>query len=645
MADIQQTAILTFEVDQTQAQKQLVQTEKNILSLKKEQAELNKEYKAGKITQDQYVQANLQLQKAIKAETSQKNTLNKALEVEAGSRNAMRQRVAALNKEYNALNQTTATGKKRADELQKELSQLNEELNKGSKAAGQFKDNIGNYPDQLAKATNEIKPFGVSVEGATSSITKFASPATAVVGILGGLVTAYASSTTGARDLAKAQNLLSSATEIATESFGDFLGELTGADEGGPGVFSSLVFGLLAQLDVGLATSSLIKANNKEIQKDLEISATFAQKFAKEDERRAENARRIRDDEEESLEKRLAQTTTIDQVLSQSAARTVAVIQSQINAIKSSTTNYEKNRDVQLQVAQLEAEIADKNEEINGKLTENVTARRKIVAEIEAQVRAEQRAASGGEPGAAADPLSGAFQTELDKQAELEITERFNQRINKANDEAYQEDLRNKQRAEEAKLFVQQAAQSQAVETRDRFLAAGLAIADRESAAFKAFATAQTLISTFETAQLAYKSAFLPIATVASPALGAVNAALAVAQGLANVAQINGIQFAEGGFTGAGGKYEPAGIVHKGEYVVPQHIVNSPSAQPHLAALEHRRVGYADGGFVTNQNIAATQQAMITANAIKNMPAPVVSWTEGQAVGRRVQAREFVAKL
>jgi phage-related minor tail protein len=61
---IQQTAILNLEVDQSAANKQLVQTEKNILSLKKQQAELNKEYKEGKITQDQYVKANIQLQRA-----------------------------------------------------------------------------------------------------------------------------------------------------------------------------------------------------------------------------------------------------------------------------------------------------------------------------------------------------------------------------------------------------------------------------------------------------------------------------------------------------------------------------------------------------------------------------------------------------
>ncbi|MBB6061883.1 TP901 family phage tail tape measure protein [Thermosipho japonicus] len=55
--------------------------------------------------------------------------------------------------------------------------------------------------------------------------------------------------------------------------------------------------------------------------------------------------------------------------------------------------------------------------------------------------------------------------------------------------------------------------------------------------------------------------------------------------------------FAEGGYTGSGGKYEPAGIVHKGEYVIPANIV---SRYPELVAmLEKLRLkGYAEGGLV-----------------------------------------------
>jgi hypothetical protein len=37
--------------------------------------------------------------------------------------------------------------------------------------------------------------------------------------------------------------------------------------------------------------------------------------------------------------------------------------------------------------------------------------------------------------------------------------------------------------------------------------------------------------------------------------------------------------YSEGGNTGPGGKYEPAGIVHKGEYVVPQDMMADPQVK------------------------------------------------------------------
>jgi hypothetical protein len=44
--------------------------------------------------------------------------------------------------------------------------------------------------------------------------------------------------------------------------------------------------------------------------------------------------------------------------------------------------------------------------------------------------------------------------------------------------------------------------------------------------------------------------------------------------------------FATGGFTGRGGKYDVAGLVHKGEYVIPKEGVNQATGQP-----------YGGGGF------------------------------------------------
>jgi len=54
-------------------------------------------------------------------------------------------------------------------------------------------------------------------------------------------------------------------------------------------------------------------------------------------------------------------------------------------------------------------------------------------------------------------------------------------------------------------------------------------------------------------------------------------------------------QYATGGYTGDGGKYEPAGIVHKGEYVVPQWMVKKYPET--IATLERiRKRGYQSGG-------------------------------------------------
>jgi hypothetical protein len=68
----------------------------------------------------------------------------------------------------------------------------------------------------------------------------------------------------------------------------------------------------------------------------------------------------------------------------------------------------------------------------------------------------------------------------------------------------------------------------------------------------KKIAIGETLISTYLTAQKAFESQFKPLATVDSPARGAVAAAIAVAQGLARVAAIKKTNAGGGG--GSGGR-------------------------------------------------------------------------------------------
>lgn len=56
--------------------------------------------------------------------------------------------------------------------------------------------------------------------------------------------------------------------------------------------------------------------------------------------------------------------------------------------------------------------------------------------------------------------------------------------------------------------------------------------------------------------------------------------------------------FSSGGYTGPGGKYEPAGIVHRDEFVVRKEVVQQPGMLEFLDSLNTR--GYADGGLVSS---------------------------------------------
>ncbi|MBL4928008.1 phage tail tape measure protein [Fuscibacter oryzae] len=57
--------------------------------------------------------------------------------------------------------------------------------------------------------------------------------------------------------------------------------------------------------------------------------------------------------------------------------------------------------------------------------------------------------------------------------------------------------------------------------------------------------------------------------------------------------------FADGGFTGPGGKYEPAGVVHRGEFVFSKETVARLGAGNLARLHESARRGYAEGGLVS----------------------------------------------
>ncbi|AXH72357.1 MAG: tail tape measure protein [Caudoviricetes sp.] len=71
-------------------------------------------------------------------------------------------------------------------------------------------------------------------------------------------------------------------------------------------------------------------------------------------------------------------------------------------------------------------------------------------------------------------------------------------------------------------------------------------------------------------------------------------ARIAVRQSL--VQGMTALGFSSGGYTGDGGKYEPAGVVHAGEFVIRKEVTQQPGMKQYLSNLNRR--GYADGGYV-----------------------------------------------
>jgi len=87
--------------------------------------------------------------------------------------------------------------------------------------------------------------------------------------------------------------------------------------------------------------------------------------------------------------------------------------------------------------------------------------------------------------------------------------------------------------------------------------------------------------------------------------------------------------FARGGYTGPGGKWQPAGIVHAGEFVHRQEVVRQPGALAFLARFNRegmaalRRNGYAAGGLVSSlamPSLSRATPAAAGANATFNFP-------------------------
>lgn len=119
--------------------------------------------------------------------------------------------------------------------------------------------------------------------------------------------------------------------------------------------------------------------------------------------------------------------------------------------------------------------------------------------------------------------------------------------------------------------------------------------------------------------------------------LAPIAAAMAVAAGAMQIATIKKQQqaseaqgYAEGGFTPPGGKYEEAGVVHKGEWVASQRLVNNPRTRPLLEALDYAQRNNTIGS-ITAADVSRTITAPAVLASAPSAPPTIVNNTYNSA--------------
>jgi predicted nucleic acid-binding Zn-ribbon protein len=633
-----QQAILELQVDQSDLLRSAASSKKALLDLKEEQTELNKALKTGTIDTQRYAEETVKLEQRLKKEQATYQGLTKAINTNSGSLDAQRLKLAQLTRERNSLNKTTEQGIKDFDRLTKEIKELNTEISKHEQQSGDFRRNVGNYGNTFKEAAGNIQIAGTSISDITTKIASFANPATAAVGILGGLAAAYSRSTIGAKDLEFAQNQLAAATTLVTNSFASMISSA----EDGEGIVSTFVTALIASIDgIGTALEARALALTQERLEDLQREElSIRDQINERLERNSEIMTELQDEQIEYNDKIGLTNEAIANIRANEEDIT-ANLQEQLKGQQRLLSSDKENDELKTAVLQTTLEIGKAQKDAEKRVQAILRIEKNLTEEYNKQQAAlafvrSRTGLSGTVSGITTGPTKQSISGDLQSAGQTPV-DAATQAIEKAKTSIEKQESEKRIRQAGDEFRAKQLLREKEITAIADISSTAAGIFDEQSAAFKVLSTIEATINTYKAANLALASA--------PPPFSFALAAATVAAGLANVAKINGLEFAEGGWTGPGSKYDVAGVVHKDEYVTPKHVVHNPMAQPHLKALEKIRTGYADGGFVVQQNTGPAQQNVMLMNAIKNLPPSVVDIREFISVEDRLNSKINVVKL
>jgi hypothetical protein len=585
-----------------------------------------------------------------------------------------------LREERNKLNISTEQGKKRAQEINAVIDQNTSKIKANVSAVERQRANIGNYKSALDGVHPALGKVGEGLEAGTTGFKAMTMQAlrfiaTPIGAILAALVTVFTLLKTAVSQnsevLDKFENITNAVGTVMQVIIGRVgkLGEAlialaSGDIQGALKLTKESFTGIADEIGNAVRQQQLfldLSRDLEDAQRALRIETAKQENEIRRLEQASKNVNLTLDEQEELLRRGLALQRELVAKREENAQKDLVITARTLRANKEfqqqENENFEQyinrlltggklsDKELDKLVDKIEAleqargsslafqaKLENDLAKIQEKRAAQLEKQNAALAEQAALERANRRL-QGEVDTSTEDPLIGAFETRA--KVITDIGERMNKERIDREKETDLEIIRNKKAAaaleeeiEKSKLQVIQDAAGAA----SQFF-------EEDTAAYRTLASAQALINTYLAATAALASG-----SKINPVFGIIAAATAVANGLAAVARINGIEFAEGGWTGPGGKYDVAGVVHRDEYVAPKKVVNNPLAQPHLAALERMRVGYADGGLVANSVIQPINQTMELMNIVKNLPPPVVGVKEVTKIQNRIRVREQISK-
>lgn len=153
--------IISIKLDTANSMKELERLTVELAKTKAAGSELEKQYKAGLISEEAYGKGTVELKQKVNNLTQEQKTHTRAIEQEIKVQQSakdsivqMQAQVAVLKDRYYSLSEEERKNTKEGKEMAKQITELNEKIRTGKEEVGDFTSSIGNYTGGILKAVD-----------------------------------------------------------------------------------------------------------------------------------------------------------------------------------------------------------------------------------------------------------------------------------------------------------------------------------------------------------------------------------------------------------------------------------------------------------------------------------------------------------